>query len=91
MSTTLIIPDLDEAVEQKLRNQAASHGRSFEAEVRDILEHGVLQEQQGSKMSQERMRKAIESARGIWAGRMTTDQIMELTRGDESDDAYSRR
>jgi plasmid stability protein len=35
------IPDLDEAVEQKLRIQAAIHGRSLEEEAREILTSGV--------------------------------------------------
>ena len=37
MSTTLTIRNLEESVKQKLRMQAASHGRSMEAEVREIL------------------------------------------------------
>lgn len=92
MSTTLTIPDLDEAVEQKLRIRAASHGRSLEAEAREILSREVQ-----SGIATETI-PVIPNAKGkfdhligIWAGRMTTDEIMELTRGDDIDDAYSRR
>ena len=37
MSTTLTIRNLEERVKQKLRVQAASNGRSMEAEARAIL------------------------------------------------------
>ena len=43
MGATLTIPDLDEAVAQKLRAWASSHGRSVEAEVRDILIRAVTE------------------------------------------------
>lgn len=38
---TLTIRDLDESIRQKLRVQAAEHGRSMEAEVREILAAAV--------------------------------------------------
>jgi len=41
MGTTLTIRNLDAAVAQKLRMQAAAHGHSMEAEVRDILSRAV--------------------------------------------------
>ena len=41
MSTTLTIRNLAEPVKQKLRMQAASHGRSMEAEAREILTQAV--------------------------------------------------
>ena len=95
MSTTLTIRNLDEAVKQKLRLRAAMHQRSMEAEAREILAQAVAEEtpmgQEHTPTPEERMRRAIKSVRGIWKGRKTTDELMELTRGDESDDAYTRR
>ena len=41
MSTTLTIRNLEEPVKQKLRMRAASHGRSMEAEARDILTSAI--------------------------------------------------
>lgn len=35
--TSIIVRGLDEAVKQQLAKQAKEHGRSMEAEVRDIL------------------------------------------------------
>ena len=40
----LSIRDLDDAVKEKLRIRAAQHGRSMEAEIRDILTSAVTQE-----------------------------------------------
>jgi antitoxin FitA len=41
----LIVPDLDDAVEHKLRRLAARHGRSMDEEVRDILHNAVRGEE----------------------------------------------
>jgi len=94
MSTTLTIPDLDEAVEEKLRKQAARHGRTVQAEAREILTRSVAADTPAPEdglTPQERVREGIQAVRGLWKGRMTTDEVMELTRGDDSDDAYARR
>ncbi len=95
MSTTLTIRNLAEPIKQKLRMQAASHGRSMEAEAREILTRSGAEEvptgQKETETPQERMRRAIDAVRGMWKGRMTTDEIMELTRSDTIDDAYTRR
>lgn len=95
MGSTLTIRDLDEAVKQKLRIRAAMHQRSMEAEAREILARAVSEEPspQGAaaETPEERMRRAIDSVRGTWKGRMSTDESMELTRGDAIDDAYPRR
>ncbi|SDX50201.1 Plasmid stability protein [Modestobacter sp. DSM 44400] len=40
---TLTIRNLDEAVRQRLRVKAAQHGRSMEAEVREILAAAVAE------------------------------------------------
>jgi plasmid stability protein len=41
---TLLIRNLDDAVRDKLRVRAAEHGRSMEAEAREILAAGVVRE-----------------------------------------------
>ena len=40
----LSIRDLDDAVREKLRLRAAQHGRSMEAEIRDILTTAVAED-----------------------------------------------
>ncbi len=41
---SLSIRDLDNAVREKLRRRAAQHGRSMEAEIRDILTAAVAED-----------------------------------------------
>ena len=80
MSTTLTIRNLEETVKQKLRMQAASHGRSMEAEAREILTLAVTQPapatSQVAAPISEAARNAVESVRGIWRDRGTTDEVM---------------
>lgn len=88
MSNTLTVRNLDEAVKQKLRQQAARHGRSMEAEARDILARDVMRTEDSVH--------AIHAARvaepspgkfahllGIWKDRGTTDELMRATRGED--------
>ncbi len=84
MSTTLTIRNLAEPVKQKLRMQAASHGRSMEAEAREILTQAVTlgEKAPSAPASPATPESVCTSVRGIWKGRMTTDEIMELTRGE---------
>ena len=86
MSTTLTIRNLEEPVKQKLRVQAASHGRSMEAEAREILTRAVTTSQASETVANpsnaNSMKSACDSVRGIWKGRMTTDEIMTLTRAE---------
>ena len=86
MSTTLTIRNLEEPVKQKLRIQAASHGRSMEAEARAILTLAVSNSKTGDgipvQSASERMVAACESVRGIWKGRGTTDELMRELRGE---------
>ena len=85
MSTTLTIRNLEAPVKQKLRMQAASHGRSMEAEAREILTKAVAagaSTDVKGRTPQERMKKRLASLRGIWKGRMSTDEIMRITRGE---------
>ena len=82
MSTTLTIRNLAEPVKQKLRMQAASHGRSMEAEAREILTQAVNATPALTSLGGDPPTSVCTSLRGIWKGRMTTDEIMELTRGE---------
>ena len=85
MNTTLTIRNLDAAVKQKLRVQAATNGRAMEAEAREILTRAVLKTKghPPSVVKQNKQPKSIcDSVRGIWKGRMSTDEIMRLTRGE---------
>ena len=79
MSTTLTIRNLEEPVKQMLRMRAASHGRSMEAEARDILT-SALKPHTSPPPAVTSTHSACGSVRGMWAGRMTTDEIMTLTR-----------
>jgi plasmid stability protein len=87
MSATLTIRNLDKAVKQKLREQAAKHQRSMEAEARDILTRGVAEA--GGKPGGEVGTRTIAPRKGkfdhligIWKDRLTTDAVMALTRGE---------
>ncbi len=91
MSTTLTIRNLEEPVKQKLRMRAASHGRSMEAEARDILtsaisnvaSHPERQNAPPIRSSEATKNKGkFDHVIGIWKGRMTTDEVMQLTRGE---------
>lgn len=87
MSTTLTIRNLDETVKQKLRLLAASHQRSMEAEIRDILARAVDGPAPlAAPRTPEEMRQRLEAIRGIWKDRATgqsTDEIMRELRGDD--------
>jgi antitoxin FitA len=91
MTTTLTIRNLDEPVKQKLRIQAASHGRSMEAEARAILTRAM---NGGSAETADdlpapatvgapaRNKGKFDHVIGLWKGGMSTDEIMQLTRGE---------
>ncbi len=90
ISTTLTIRNLDEPVKQKLRMQAASHGRSMEAEARAILTLAVQDKKPELPAPLAAALAADDTPapspfahlRGIWKGRMSTDEIMQITRGE---------
>lgn len=69
-------------MKQKLRMQAASHGRSMEAEAREILKLAVTKFGGGIAPEPLASKGKFDHLVGIWKGRMATDQIMELTRGE---------
>lgn len=91
MSTTLTIRNLEEPIKQALRMQAASHGRSMEAEAREILSRGVMGRDLSAPMASKANPlepKPGEAGKfdymiGIWKGRGTTDQLMQATRGKD--------
>jgi len=88
MGNTLTVRNLDEAVKQRLRLQAARHGRSMEAEARDILARNVmgkgdsLQAVPSITVDAEPGKGKFDHLVGIWKGRMTTDEVMQITRGE---------
>ena len=76
--------NLSEPIKQKLHRQAASHGRSMEAEALEIIVKGVAAVKSApfEKLPpQERMKQALASLSGIWKDRGTTDDIMRELRG----------
>ena len=90
MSTTLTIRNLEEPVKQKLRMQAASHGQSMEAEAREILTRAMKGTSPAIDNSPTpvavglpaRNKGKFDHVIGLWKGGMSTDEIMQLTRGE---------
>ena len=83
MSTTLTIRNLAEPIKQKLRVQAALHGRSMEAEAREILTNGVLGVTLPPPQSAEEMRERLLAVTGIWQGHGNTAEMMRELRGED--------
>jgi plasmid stability protein len=88
MSATLTIRNLPEPVKQRLRMQAASHGRSMEAEAREILAVGLAKESEAIQppRSKEELRERLQAITGIWKDRYegkSTDEWMKELRGDD--------
>jgi len=87
MNNTLTVRNLDETVKQKLRQQAARHGRSMEAEARDILARDVLlndpPEVASAEVLAEPGKGKFDHLVGLWKGRMNTDELMRVTRGED--------
>lgn len=83
---TITIRNLGEQVKQRLRVLAAEHGRSMEAEARDILTRETLAQNQARRgnvpTNREGRASACTAVRGAWKGRASTDEIMAITRGD---------
>jgi hypothetical protein len=82
MSTSITIRNLNEEVKQRLRVIAAQHGKSMEAEARDILTRAAFTHPVDADPQPSEPEDICSSVRGIWKGRFTTDEIMELTRGE---------
>jgi plasmid stability protein len=87
MSNTLTIRNLDSAVKQKLRLQAASHQTSMEAEARAILARSLTGDgspDQTTAIAERRQR--IAACLGIWQDRYqgkSTDEVMAELRSDD--------
>lgn len=84
---TLIISELEEPATQALRQLALSHGRTMETEAKELLMSALAVATAPSPIPF----SAIAAVRGLWQGDLSTDEVMELTRGDELDHAYTRR
>ena len=81
----MTIRNLDESVKQKLRVQAATHQRSMEAEAREILARAVQAGGSADAAPADPgagVRGRFGHLQGIWKGRMSTDEAMEITRGE---------
>jgi plasmid stability protein len=61
---TITIRGLDEAVKKRLRVRAARHGRSMEAEAREILKIGVATAEGGQNLA-ESIRALFEPLGGV--------------------------
>ena len=84
---TLIISELEEPATQALRQLALSHGLTMETEAKELLMSALAAATAPSPISF----SAIAAVRGLCQGDLSTDAVMELTRGDELDHAYTRR
>ena len=84
MSTTLTIRNLDEQVKQRLRVIAAQHGKSMEAEARDILTRAAFTVPPTAEREHAGPPEGFcSAARGKWKHLgISTDEIMSLTRGE---------
>jgi antitoxin FitA len=61
---TITIRGLDEAVKKRLRARAVRHGRSMEAEAREILKIGVATAERGQNLA-ESIRALFEPLGGV--------------------------
>ena len=77
MANTLTIRNLQDSLKQKLRVRAALHGRSMEAEVREILAQSL-----GDEPSLTPQAGRFSHLVGVWKDRLTTDQVLSITRGE---------
>ena len=62
---TLTIRGLDEAVKKRLRLRAAAHGRSMEAEARELLKTGLSARDGGGRELLASIRAIVEPLGGI--------------------------
>jgi plasmid stability protein len=85
MSTTLTIRNLAAPVKHRLRVWAASHGRSMEAEAREILTLALEGAQVAPPELVSEMRKRLAAIRGTWkthSGGKSSGEIMRELRSD---------
>lgn len=93
MHAALTIRDLDDDVAQKLQLRAARNGRTVEAEVREIvtiavaavpLTEAILSANDALHADPRVVDNEgkFDHVIGMWKGRMSTDEVMQLTRGE---------
>lgn len=83
--STLTIRNLPEPLRRRLKLQAASNGRTLEAEAREIIARSVTREEVASEepalTPQDQMRQRLAGIRGIWQGQGSTAELMQELRG----------
>ena len=62
---TLTIRNLDAALKERLRVRAAQHGHSMEAEVRDILQHTLTEQERPAADLYQRIRNRFAPLGGV--------------------------
>lgn len=67
----IVVRQIPDEVHRALKAQAAAHGRSAEAELREIIARAVLREGRP---------RAGDLMRGIWSGAATSDLTLERDR-----------
>lgn len=82
---TLTIRNLDDEVKRQIRLRGALNGRSMEAEARAILAKGVGAGEplEPAPSQADQNGGPFDHLVGIWKGRMTTAELMTLTRGED--------
>jgi len=75
--TTLTIRKLDEEIKSRLKIRAAINGHSMEQEARLILKQSLEE----SLSDTENGTKAMERWQGHWKNRLSSSEILEMTRG----------
>ena len=74
---TLTIRNLDTEVRDQIRVHAAKHGRSMEAEVREILSTYVRQQQLSPKQLADRIHKRFATIGGVEKLELPERQLIE--------------
>ena len=67
----IVVRQIPDEVHRALKAQAAAHGRSAEAELREIIARAVLPDARS---------RAGDLMRGIWSGAETSDLTLERDR-----------
>jgi antitoxin FitA len=81
---TLTVRNLDEDVVRRLRIRAAEHGRSAEAEHREILRLALIGDDTQEQEERQRITERLAEFRRRTAGRASTSaiQLLEEVRGE---------
>lgn len=87
---TLTVRNLDEDVVRRLRIRAAEHGRSAEAEHREILRIVLTGDEQSSTRKQAAARLAEFRRRIAGRGSATVAQLLEESRAGRAEDLAHR-